>query len=82
MKCAVCKVDLLSWELPQRMKIGNTSYPVPGLCDRCARANTGRGGSRESLQRLVDGTLDEAEVARVKAATPMEWDDPPEEKKP
>jgi hypothetical protein len=74
MKCAVCEVELLAWERPQTMTLGGTQYRVTALCDRCARLNTTRGGSPESLERLVKGKLDEEEVARVRAATLLPWE--------
>jgi hypothetical protein len=80
MNCVVCKVNVMTWERPQRMRIGTGSYAVPPLCDRCARENQYRPGSPEALERLVRGGIDEEELARVRAATPTEWDTPPDER--
>jgi hypothetical protein len=76
MKCVLCEVDLLPLELPQRVSLGGELYPVPALCDRCARANQTRPGSPEALQRLVTGEIDPDEAARVKVATLLPWETP------
>ncbi len=65
MRCVVCNTELRRHELPQPMRFQGEAHRVPALCDGCCRANLGRGGSAASLQRLVDGKLDEAEVRRL-----------------
>jgi hypothetical protein len=78
MNCPGCDRELKRHERAQPAMVFGMPVTVPSFCDECCRASTPTPGSAAALARIDSGEIDKAEFERVRAATPMPWDEPPE----
>lgn len=76
MKCPGCERELRRDEIAQPALVFGRKVPVRSFCDECCRFGASASGNAAALERLASGKLDEAERARVRAATPSPYDAP------
>ncbi len=65
MNCPGCGVELKRHEWAQPMKVGDKTVRPASFCSDCCHGRLWRGGDPAALERLVGGTLDPAEQARL-----------------
>lgn len=73
----VCEQCGAPAEPAQVQVIGAMRKRWPAFCGDCLHAGSWTPGSKEAFERLLRGEVDPDEAARVAAATPSPYDDPP-----